>query len=61
MNNPNSPYRNRPFQTTLNAMSAEELDQRIAEKEREGFKLIRKHNYFSGRDRRYIAVVRRVS
>lgn len=61
MNNPNSPWRKTPFQTTLNAMSEEELNQRIAEKEREGFKLIRKHDYYSGRDRRYVAVVRKVS
>lgn len=62
MNNPNSPWRNSVFQTTLNATSESELDMRIADKEKEGYKLVKKHSYNAGYGlRKYVAVVRKVS
>jgi len=62
MNNPNSPWRNKPFQTTINANSPEELNMRIADKEKEGFKVVHKNDYYAGYGlRKYIAVVRKVS
>jgi len=62
MNNPNSPWRNKSFQTTINAASESELDMRIADKEKEGFVVVKKHDYYAGYGlRKYIAVVRKVS
>lgn len=62
MVNPNSPWRSSSYQTTINAMSEAELDMRIADKQKQGFVVVKRHNYYAGHGiRKYIAVVRKVS